>query len=131
MKTIIYKKRLGEYECTKITDSGGDRFKMVFDEPLDGKLTVGEEIFTLAGGVATGLVSSLGEGEIRPKLYCGAQSVPIESFIVNGGNIHPARVDDGYVRRLAEFCSALSNRVGELEKQMEAANEKIDQPLKF
>lgn len=131
MKTIIYEKRLGRYECVKITDNGGDGFKIIFEEPLNGKLTLGDGIFDVVSGVATGCVSKLCEGEIQPVLYCGSRLVSVEPIILSDGRLLFSHTDDEYVRRLSEHYEILAKRIGAIEDAVSAINEKINQPLKF
>ena len=131
MKTIIYKKRLGRYECVKITDNGGKDFKIVFDEPIDGKLSAGKGVFDVRSGVSTGLIASLGEGEIVPKLYSERKQLPLEPFTVSCGAVLPSRVNDEYARHLGEHYEILKVRIDTLEKALKDIYEKINQPLNF
>lgn len=131
MKTVYYKKLIGKYECTRITNGDGDELKITFDEPIDGELMVGGTSFKVRGGVATGRAESLPEGEIKPKLYTGGSLHYPAPFIVANGVLYRTQINDEALMRLMESYEALTKKVDGIEAEIKAVNEKIERPLKF
>lgn len=131
MKTVVYKNRRGCYDCIKIENGAGRKIKLVFEEPIDGKITVGELVFNLSRGVSEIDTARLSDGKITPLLYSGGKIKRLEGFMLSGGEISQLLPDGEYVRSLADALELLSHRIDAIEKQLCDVFEKISQQIKF
>ena len=126
MKILVYKKRGKTYECTDIKDSAEKRCKIIFDEPLDAKIKLGDVIVPLSHGVAEFDVCDIGNGEHSPILISYGRAVKMEAFIIKDGGVSRPLLSEDYLRslstRLEECCEiidSLEERIAELERKME------------
>jgi hypothetical protein len=131
MKTIVYEIRAGKQECAKIMDDGSDELKIIFEEPIDGKMTVGDRVFSVMCGVVKLKIETLPQGEILPRLLTGGRIYNLEGFILKGDALLPIAHDESYIRELSSRCEELCRRLGALEERVIAAEEKITQKIKF
>ncbi len=131
MKTIIYKKRLNQYECTEIQDGGGDRVKFVFDYPINAKMLISKTVVNVADGIGMTSIKKIPEGDVSPKLFSGSSVYTLEGFTVNKGAIIRRCADENYIRNLGRFCEELSIRFEKLEKQNEQLQTLMTQKIKL
>lgn len=131
IKTLIYKKRLGRYDCVKITNGDSKGIRIVFEEPIDGKITIGNYVARLSRGVAEIDTARLSDGKISPKLYSGGKIYALEDFILYEGRISTPVPDSEYIRRIYENLDSLSERVSILEEKNEEIMKKMSQTLNF
>ena len=116
MKTIVYGKRNGEYECLRIekrADASSPTF--AFEEPISGKLVIGSYLLSVENGVTCEDISELKDGEYTPVLFCGNYPIRLEPIIVLDGGVLRKAADDEYIRRLGGICDALCRRLDETE----------------
>lgn len=131
MKTLVYKKRLDRYDCIKITNGESKGIRIVFEEPIDGKITIGNYVARLSRGVAEFDTARLSDGKISPKLYSGGKIYLLEDFILYEGRISAPMPDSEYIRRIYENLDSLSERVSALEEKNEEIMKKMSQTLDF
>ena len=126
MKAIIYKRRGRIYECTDIKDSPESTCKVIFEEPIDAKIKLGERIISVARGVGEFDAAAFEHGEYSPLLIsCGAVT-KMESLIFKDGGVSRPVLREDYIRALsarieenAELVLSLEERINELERKME------------
>ena len=126
MKILVYKKRGSGYECTDVKDSHEKRCKIIFDEPIDAKIKLGDKILALTHGVAEFDAGEIGNGEHAPILISYGRAIKMEAFIIKDGGVSRPLLSEDYLRglssRLEEFSEildSLEERVAELERKME------------
>ena len=117
MKTVIYKYQAKRYECTKITDNGGDDIEFIFDPPINAKMLISDTVVEIDGGVGRTKISRLPDGDTAPKLFTRGRGHMLEGFTVSRGSIIKKNADEEHLRNLSEFCEELSKRVEKLEEQ--------------
>ena len=131
MKTIVYGKRNGIYECIKITEDSDESTRVVFEEPIDGKLVLGKYLFTVVSGICDADISSLPDGEYSPILFLGEKPSRLEELRVFCGRVSRRLVDDEYIRRLSGVCEELSKRILSLEKITASISDKFNETIKL
>lgn len=131
MTIIVYKIRLGRYELTDIKDSGGEEIRIIFEEPTDGKLTLGERVFNVTRGICKLTSRELPEGDISPKLITGGVIRTLEGFVSRGGSVIRKCPDEEYIRLLAKTADELTARVKSLEDSLLEIKNKISQRIVF
>ena len=131
MKIIVYENRANSYECTYIREDGSDEIKIIFDEPLDAKLTISDKVADVKAGICTARISELGEGEISPVLFLGARLFKLEPFIVKGGALIGKNPDESVVRAISERCCAIDRRLSDAERALRDIYEKIETKITF
>ena len=131
MTTIFYKKILGRYEISEITELADKEIRFEFEEPIDGKLLISNAVFELSNGVCQVKKERLSEGEITPKLYTGGGMDKIEGFILSGDAVLRIPVDSDYTRRLSITVDAILMRVNALEKSLEELENKTERKITF
>ena len=131
MTTIFYKKILGSYEISEITQSSVGDLKIEFEAPFDGKLLIESSVFDIYRGVSTIQTRHLPDGEISPKIYAGSGMERIEGFILSRGAIVRKAPDADYVKRLSITTDALLSRVQKLEAALGKIENKIERQITF
>lgn len=131
MKTIVYGKRNGIYECIKITEDSDESTRVVFEEPIDGKLVLGKYLFTVVSGICDADISSLPDGEYSPILFLGEKPSRLEELRVFCGRVSRRLVDDEYIRRLSGVCEELSKRILSLEKITASISDKFNETIQL
>ncbi|MBE6644635.1 MAG: hypothetical protein E7612_04555 [Ruminococcaceae bacterium] len=131
MTTVFYKKLLGRYEITKISEHGVGGIQIEFEEPIDGNVIICDETLPLLRGVCNIDAQRLEEGYIIPKLYTGGLIHTVEGFIIKRGEIIRRGPDEEYVRRLSEAANDLLLRVERLEKSIAEIQNKIERKIIF
>ena len=131
MQIIIYKIRLGKYELTDIKDSGGNDARIVFEEPIDGKLTLGNRVFNVTLGICKFNLDDIDEGEISPKLITGGGVKTLEAFITHRGTVLKKQPDAEYIRALAKAVDELASRLKSLEGSLDEIRNRINQKIEF
>ena len=126
MKTIIYKKRGKCYECTSISQKASSECKIIFEEPIDGKIKLGELVLDVVRGVAAFQLCDVKNGEYAPFLVKGGTAMKMESLIFKDGHVARPMPSEEYVRELsrrieecAELILSLEERISELEAKIE------------
>ena len=117
MKTVVYKYQAKRYECTKITDNGGEDIEFIFNPPINAKMLISETVVEITGGVGKTKISHLPDGDTVPRLFAGGKWHVLEGFTVSCGSVIKKNADEEYLRVLSEFCEELSKRVEKLEEQ--------------
>ena len=131
MTTVFYKKLLGRYEITKVSEHGVGGIQIEFEEPIDGNVIICDETLPLLRGVCNIDAQRLEEGYIIPKLYTGGLIHTVEGFIIKRGEIIRRGPDEEYVRRLSEAANDLLLRVERLEKSIAEIQNKIERKIIF
>ena len=131
MTTIFYKKVLGQYEISEISELSDEEIRIEFEEPIDGKLLISNAVFELASGVCRVKKDRLSEGEIDPKLYTGRDICKIEGFILSHGAIIRKGPDLDYIRRLSITVDTLIQRVDRLEAALGELEKKTERKITF
>ena len=131
MKTILYKKMFNKYRIAEIRDSQSPERILRFEEPIEAKLFIGKDAFTVSGGIAKIQASHLNEGEVRPKLYTGTGKEDIEGFIASYGEIMRTSPDSEFAKTVGEAVIDILQRLSEHEKDISQIKNRLDQKLKF
>ena len=131
MTTIFYKKILGQYEITEISELSGKEIRFEFEEPLDGNLLISNAVFDISSGVCQLEAERIPDGEITPKLYTGGDMQKIEGFIFKHGAVIQKMPDSDYTRRLSITVDALLRRVDALEKALAELENKTERKISF
>ena len=131
MTTLIYKNLLGRYELSDVKSLGGEDVRIIFEEPFDGKLTLGERVFNVTRGICKLHSSELPEGEISPKLITGGSIKTLEGFISHGGSVIRKCPDSDYIRLLTKSVDELYKRVGGIESSLTEIKQKLNRTLEF
>ena len=131
MTTVFYKKLLGRYEITKISEHGVGGIQIEFEEPIDGNVIICDETLPLLRGVCNIDAQRLEEGYIIPKIYTGGLIHTVEGFIIKRGEVIRRGPDEEYVRRLSEAANDLLLRVERLEKSIAEIQNKIERKIIF
>ena len=131
MTTIFYKKILGRYEISEISNLPGEEITFEFEEPVDGKLLISNSVFDICGGVCRIIAARLPEGEIAPKLYTGWGMHKIEGFIFKHGAVIQKAPDSDYVRRLSITVDAILHRMDAIEKALGELENKTERKITF
>ena len=131
MTTLIYKYILGRYELYDVKNLAGEEMRIIFEEPYDGKLTLGDRVFNVTRGVCKIHKSHLQDGELSPKLITSGSIKTLEGFIAHGGAV--TRISQGadYARSLASSVDALFKRVAALEAALSEVNKNMNRKLEF
>jgi len=116
MKTIIYKKRSKGYECTSISGSGISECKLIFEEPFDAKVKLGELIVDIKNGVGEFDGASFKSGEYAPLLIRFGEIIRMETLEFRDGDIYRPAVNDEFVRELSRRIEENSRLLCELEE---------------
>ena len=131
MTTIFYKKILGRYEISEITEPSDKEIRFEFEEPIDAKLLVSDAVLKVESGACLVEKARLSEGEISPKLYTGGGMEKAESFILTSGAVIRKPSDTDYARGLAITVDALLSRVGALETRLAELENKTERKITF
>lgn len=131
IKTIVYKNRLGRYDLVKIKNGDSKKIKLIIEEPLNGKVTLGNSVFTLSRGVAEIDTGKLSVGKNTPILYSGGKIKMLESFIYTEGELSFTLPDPEYVRNLSDSLFLVSERLSSAEKKIEKLEKKISETINF
>ena len=131
MTTIFYKKILGLYEISEISEVCDGCIRIEFEEPLNAKLVISDLVLDVSCGVCSINADKLSDGEYAPKLYTGTVMQSIEGFIVKKGAVIQKNYDDDYVRRLSGTVDTLLHRIQSLEAAMNEVQDKIERKIVF
>lgn len=131
MTTIIYKRMGRLYECADVCRDGGDSARIILDEPINGKVRVGNRLYELTHGCAEINLASLTDGEYTPVLITASHTRNMEAFIVSRGEIQRKFPSEEYVRELGRLCASLEERICELEEEIARIYKLTDSTLTF
>ena len=123
--------RFKSYECAEIRDDGGEDIRIIFDEPINGAVKIGKEIFSLSSGVCKANIKQFPGGELSPVLFANGKQYKLESFFVKDGILLTRAPDGEYIRELYESYRKLQKRISDIESRLEDMNDKITQKIKF
>ena len=131
IKTLVYKNRLGRYDLVKIKNGESKKIKLILEEPLSGKITLGAAVFNLSGGVGEIDTGKLSEGKNSPILYSCGKIRPLESFIYSSGLISYELPAPEYVRALSDSVFLLSERLDSALGRIERLEKQISETINF
>ena len=131
MKIIVYKKREDFYECSAIKDSREELSSIIFDEPINGKLKLGERILPISGGVCRLDLNNLLDGEYSPVLIKDKRLFKMEEIIIKGAGAQKKTLGEEYLRSLSERIEKNRKRLCRLEALLKDISEKIERKITF
>jgi len=131
MTILVYKSIIGRYELASISHDTGDGLTVIFEEPLDGKLIIGERVLNVKCGISKSESFILPDGDVTPRLVTSGGVKTLEGFISRRGEIIKKVPDAEYIRNIASALSALIGRVAANEAAIEKINEHINQKIEF
>ena len=131
IKTLVYKNCFESYNLIKIKNGESKKIKLVLEEPLNGKIALGELVFNLSGGVAEIDATKLPEGKNFPILYSGGKIKRLEGFIYSSGEISFLLPDPEYVRNLSASLAILSERLDAALLKIEKLEKQITETINF
>ena len=123
MTTIVYKNLLNRYLIDACFETDGDGITVELSEPIDARLVIGADIYRVDKGICR--ISSLGEGEILPKLYTGTGVYELEAFICKHGTATPCRDRSELIAELCMAVDSITERLAAAEREIIDLNERV------
>ena len=112
-----------------VTPSGEKLCAIIFDEPFDAKIKIGEEVYEVKNGVLKIDFSKLGFREYNPLLIRNRRIYKMEGFINTPEGVQRKTLGEEYLRALSERTEENRKRLCAIEEKLAAIGEKIETRL--
>ena len=125
MQTVYYERKLGKFECVKITGQGHPT-RFVFSEPISAYLLCAGKSCRIENGKGEINLCKAEYGVHSPTLSQGKKQEVIGKILIKMGGVSHNRPDVEAIIGLISCIDDLQNRVEKLEKQNCKLQERID-----
>jgi len=115
----------GEAELLDYNGGSGNEAEISFSEPYDGFITFGCITARVKDGKSTIDVRLLDDGECVPELILKESRHKLPRLVKRSRILEPADPDSNFIRRVSLRERRLSERVAELEAQIEKISKSV------
>lgn len=125
MTRIYFQKIYGKFECIK-TEGEGREAELVFSEPINAILLIGDRNIKIHSGAGKGDLSALGCGVFTPIIYKEREFFEVGKILITQGGVSTISVGYDDFIKLYSHLDELRTSLEKFKGELETLKEKID-----
>ena len=114
-----------------LTKTDSPLCEILFTEPTEGYITVGNTVAGVKGGICRFDPRRLDDGEYTPTLYREEGKSQLEGIIIRDGKVLPSPTSEFSLRRLFMRAGELEGRLAAAEEEISSLKRKTEKRLEF
>ena len=126
MSKLFFERRRFGFECVDLKNFGSEKVKFIFDEPIDGKIKIDKNFYSLVRGICEIDCASLKNGDIEAHLISSDKRYSLGKFIISDGGVSKKCYDDEELERHGKLLCEIISRLEVAEKEIEFLKERIN-----
>ena len=124
MTRLYYKRRFGAFECVR-GEGEGRQLKIVLDEPISARISIGKRGAVLKNGEAELDLSTLDDGIYEPIILKRGGSEKLGAFLLSENGAQPKVLDFDEIELIRQRLWKIEGEIRRLDEAEKRLNEKI------